>query len=425
MVRGLESGAAARRVTGPPAKVGSDLLTLIIPTHKRPDFLRRLLLYLKTMHFQHPILVADSSPQRESKLNRSVVNSVEEVLKVNYKRYDSSVYPFSKIAKALSLVDTEYSAICADDDFIVPRALDECTQFLERNNDYSMIHGSVLSVYATKYILRERSFDWGAVESSQTSSDLWFRQNTRGPIANSDPMIRLRDHLLDYDATFYSVHRRPDYARNMKITSKLTRDFFLGELLLTCLCIIQGKLGCLGQLYAVRPYHPPDWVAAMGKRLDLPDLLTSEDFSQRYVNLRDCLTDELVSQTDVSPRKAKESLNRIFQLYMIKYLHHFYDPPIQRRPFRQVHRRLWKPLALANALTEVALAAVQDQEISIFVRKPRAYTRLTVARKRVMSQGYEPLHRLLDPASPFHTDFMPIYECLVQNRDGEGKLAKG
>ena len=56
------------------------ILTLIIPAYSRPQFLKRLMLYLHERDVLYTIVIADSSPARECDKDRSVVESLHKSL---------------------------------------------------------------------------------------------------------------------------------------------------------------------------------------------------------------------------------------------------------------------------------------------------------------------------------------------------------
>ena len=45
------------------------------------------------------------------------------------------------VGKLVHMVSTPYAAFVADDDFLVPSALEQCADFLDVNQDYSAAHG--------------------------------------------------------------------------------------------------------------------------------------------------------------------------------------------------------------------------------------------------------------------------------------------
>jgi glycosyltransferase domain-containing protein len=204
--------------------------------------LERLLLYLRQVNCPHQVVVADSSSARGRDSNSTVIASVQDHLNIEHQLHDPETGFFPKIARALGKTDSKYSVICADDDFLVPGTVEECARFLEHNPDYAAARGLILSIYPSNI--------------APSISKLWTHRLSQHTIDNADPSQRLHEHLREYEATFYSVYRRTQLMRNMELASKRTRDYRFGELLLSCLGIIQGKLKHLNMLHGIRPYNP-------------------------------------------------------------------------------------------------------------------------------------------------------------------------
>src|SRR5690242_9715163 len=102
-----------------------DSLTIVVPTYNRYPFLLRLLRYFRSTHVPH-VLVLDSSSIG------TPGDELQQLLQepwIQYRRFPSDRLPTSKIAEGLAAVQTPYAAMCADDDYIVPRALEQCLEF--------------------------------------------------------------------------------------------------------------------------------------------------------------------------------------------------------------------------------------------------------------------------------------------------------
>jgi len=159
--------------------VAREKLSLIIPTHNRPPYLlERLLRYFVEVGLAYPIVVADSSGEPAADANQAVLTSLGDALDVRYVGYRPDMNPYSKIAASLDMVESKYSAICADDDFLVPRAIEKCVQFLESNPDYAAAHGRLVSMYPLRV--------------SRGVSKLWTYSCCQHTIDSADPCLRLR-----------------------------------------------------------------------------------------------------------------------------------------------------------------------------------------------------------------------------------------
>ena len=269
-------------------------LTLVVPTRNRPLFIQRMFQFYRDRRLRHPIVIADSSGAEAGPLNRQSAAAAGNRLQVDYQSYDPKSDFLTKVLRALCSVDTEYVVIGADDDFFVPSTLDRCVTFLQTWPDYTIAHGRAVSVNAR-----------GSVHNyPQRSVEL------------INPSARLYDHLALYTTTWYSVHRREALIANLEhvaaFTPQATAARF-GELLPSCLSLVQGKSKCLGDLYMIRQDH-----AASGGKTEMhwPQLLTSADYSGHYVQFRSILVNALASATGCTRGEAEEAVDMSFRAYL-------------------------------------------------------------------------------------------------------------
>jgi glycosyltransferase domain-containing protein len=92
--------------------------TLVIPTYNRPKQLRALLSYLSTRALQSRVLVLESSEAKPRVANRKIIEQAK--LKLDYAEFASETHPFDKFREGVHKVTTQFCALCADDDLIVP-----------------------------------------------------------------------------------------------------------------------------------------------------------------------------------------------------------------------------------------------------------------------------------------------------------------
>ena len=103
--------------------------TLVIPTYNRPKPLAALLSYLSAERPSFRILVLDSSQPRPRVATRKVVDAAN--LKLDYVEFPSETHPFDKFREGVHKVTTEFCALCADDDLIVPEGVERCLDALK------------------------------------------------------------------------------------------------------------------------------------------------------------------------------------------------------------------------------------------------------------------------------------------------------
>ncbi|MBI4620265.1 MAG: TIGR00180 family glycosyltransferase [Desulfobacterales bacterium] len=372
--------------------------SIVVPTYNRPHFLKRLLLYYQEQKFPYAIVVADSSFAPSCEENRNVVASLCNTLNVHYQMYRTDISVPLKIAQALDTVNSKYAVICADDDFILPQAIELCVCFLEANPDYSIAHGHALRFFSYTSANRDAHHSLRIETYPQCILDF------------NDPRLRLQKHLKGYTATFYSVHRRSDLIHNMQVCHDKTADIRFGELLPSCLSLIQGKAKRLDILYMVRQVIP-DSSAGKGKRLSWLDLLISDDFSQRYTQFRNCLVEELENVMDLPVTEAKNEVNHAFLAFLALMLYASNIGPCTwegQDVWKRAVRRIWRVIQILPA---AARSAIIERRLVVMGRSPReAYNKLRLKRELT--------------GSPFYADLQPIYEHMMRYPNGVHTFTK-
>jgi len=142
-------------------------LTLVIPTYNRNYYLSRCLWYHAHFPFGE-IIVADSSPEEKKVVNRETVAKVREMFGANVRyleyepeteKYGGDIY--RKWGDAVQHVETEYSQIVTDKEFLLPEVVPECIDYLDKNPDFVSIGGkkySLCAKYKNIYSTNERDY---------------------------------------------------------------------------------------------------------------------------------------------------------------------------------------------------------------------------------------------------------------------------
>ena len=122
-------------------------LTLIIPTYNRNYYFSRCLWYHAHFPFGQ-IIVADSSPEDKKVVNRDTVEKIRLLFNTNIlyleyepenEQYGGDIY--QKWANAVLKVNTEYSQICTDKEFVIPSSVQSSLEYLEEHANYVCADG--------------------------------------------------------------------------------------------------------------------------------------------------------------------------------------------------------------------------------------------------------------------------------------------
>lgn len=354
-----------------------DALTCVVPTYNRSSRLLRLLRYYHASGCQAQIHVLDSGDQET--LRGAELDALMRACAITLRRYDSDTPPLMKILQGLEEVSTPFVVLWADDDLLVPSALEDGVRLLTVRPEYSVVHGR-----SGLFAVREGQIQWVAPYLQR-------------PILDETASARLRNHLQHYSVMFYSVHRTAAFRENVRRVCQSGLDWHTwGEIALSALAVIQGKACCLSRLYMLREGHDGMWSAKIDRErnADPFDWLTDTAFVRQHGSFelfRDCLVPELVRQDGVSVQQAREVVKQALWPYVAGQM-----------------EEKWRR---ANGIR----ASVIPSRLRAAVRQVpglrttwRALQAFAPGRRNAMS-----LPGLLRPSSLYHNDFVPIYHVVT------------
>lgn len=378
--------ARAGRRPEPEAKSIEPMFALLIPTHNRSGFLKRVLEYYTLVPPEFPVHVVDSSGADHAVLNRGFVDEARRAIGISYHGFDPQTDFLAKVNAVLDELQVPFVGFCADDDYVIPSAAADCARFLHANPDYAIAHGIATVVRCS------------TPPAPGGPPGIEIRPYRQRSIEHATAADRVRDHLKHYSTTFYSVIRRSLLARCLHLAYSQGQDGRFGELTMSSLGVIHGKVKKLDQLYIVREAHASAG-AASAVRMNM--LRSGEDFQERRDLFEAIVSQELASTSGMDLRAAQRLIHGGFQGYLDRY-------GVSRQG----------PL-LSNALM-LLRRSVREQllEASDFAREKSCWD----AETRRLT-----LPCLLDPSSEFHKSFEPVYrnflrDCETRATSGAGSL---
>lgn len=212
-------------------------ITCVVPTHNRPQFLRRLLTFYREMAPSYGLLVADSSAAAAAGENLAAVQALGPDSRIAYRHFDCHL--LDKLVLGLEAVRTPFVVLCADDDFLMPPAVVRCAEFLASHPGYASAMGRTVQFRAGRIGMRCRVGKGYSVEQNRpfdrclAMADQWF-------------------------TNFYAVYRTEALLGNMRLASRYTdsrRGYYLPEVLLSQLSVLSGRVKVLPFLYSVMEQH--------------------------------------------------------------------------------------------------------------------------------------------------------------------------
>lgn len=211
------------------------MITILIPTHNRSSYLSRNLNFLSGHDSIFNLVIADSSDPEFFRKNDVLVRKYSDRLNISV--IDCrGMDIFSKYVFSLSRIDSQFVAVCGDDDFIVPAVAEKCAAFLAENCDYSLAQGKIVT------------FTEGVSINRPLNTLRYYPQ-----MSNEMEFVdRVVAHFHDYRNSFYSVHRTELLLDNFKRVGELDIGRGLKERLLSALDSVQGKRKMFHELFLLR-----------------------------------------------------------------------------------------------------------------------------------------------------------------------------
>lgn len=346
-------------------------VSLIVPTLERPDFLMRLMHFYQLSKFTGKILIGDGSKAQYVKQTQTALKHIAPNLDISHWHFPGA--GVAQVVRELSSkISTPYVALVADDDFLVPSALEKCVMFLEENPDYGAAHGAGISFSLTN------TGAYGKIASCG-----YYPQPLR---EEPEAARRLIAHLQDYSVSLFSLHRTEIWREMFSATEGIHDVSFSAELLPCCISVVLGKIKQLDGLMLVRQVHD--------RRYGLPDMydwVTDEAWCQSYAFVHERLAQIISRQDFIDRDEGKIVVKRGFSIYL--------------RNLQE--RRITRGLILWRRRIK---------------RMPGAHFAWHWVQK-IMSGNQFSLPMLLKPTSPYHGDFMNIHNVIAQPQDSAAWLS--
>lgn len=264
-------------------------ITIIIPTHNRHRQLNRLLSYYSKFKFK--IIIGDSSFK--------IFPDLKKYKNVRYYHYPN--YPYAKkLPLIYDKVTTKYVLFCADDDFIIPKSIIKCRDFLNKNPDYNSAHGHYVFFEDRQKSLPVYSFYLASINLD---------------INSSKPSERVKHLLSNYMQLLYAVTKTSDIKLAFKLLKgvpKIKNDNLV-ELFQAVILCINGKSKTLPILYCAREVTPN---SARTYTQELDTYFNQPKHSKEYQTWFRCITKHLSEKEEIPTEKAREVFNEAIRLYL-------------------------------------------------------------------------------------------------------------
>lgn len=262
--------------------------TVIIPAHNRPERLTRLLDYYAGTGVR--IIVPDSS-------TKEYTGPIDSDTTIYLHR--PGLHFILKINEILPLITTPYVLYCADDDFAVPQAIEQITEFLDRNPDYSIAQGHYLTFVPTprkitflpRYI---RNFNSRVTAAAPQDRLIEKRKGIYAPllygVARTDAFRKIYSYCFDSDGKLRF------------------ENLFLAEEFFNNAMLIMGKYATLPCFFSARERIPG---SATSFTTPIASLKSNPKERHQYDGYLSALALLLSDRSEMSYQEALDMISRL------------------------------------------------------------------------------------------------------------------
>jgi glycosyltransferase domain-containing protein len=255
---------------------------------------KRNLDFLELQKCEYPILILDGSSNVNQVINVETVKNSK--LNVRHLSFSESINLGVRLNAGFQQVDTPYSTIIADDDFIFLDKMDYIINFLNSNPDYSSAIGKTFSLYRNR-ILGLAFYCFG---NDLTSL---YSQNA------STALRRLVAHdvmtVIGYPPIYYSIKKTQVYKFAYSVANEKLQYGAL-ERYSNALTLVEGKHKVFDFPTHLRDYDCP--TIQCGMRDNPETYISSENMEYLKLNFEN----HLITQCHYSVEIAKCTSEQVF-----------------------------------------------------------------------------------------------------------------
>lgn len=347
------------------------MFTLLIPTKNRSEFLNKTLRYYADNNYGGLIFIGDSSDSSHVEKIKKTIQELDGKINIKYKWYPQELNFTKCFNRMLKDVTSPYAALIGDDDFLVPKGIERCVEFLNANTEYIGGHG----IGARILVQRNET----SLKVNQISDYVLFSRE------EETASKRLLNHMGNISNMLFSVYRT-SVLQDMFEHIEIPDHSIAGDLLPGCLAVTKGKIKKLECFYIVHLVHKGQ-NQAYG---DIYDWLTGPQWFPSYQMFRQILASKISEKDSISMDESYFIVKKAFWSYLKYKLNNHYKTVYGRSDFKY---SVMRTMPFSKRLLDKA------REI----------------RYKVLPSDAVNMHTLLNSRSLYHNDFMPIYHAVTED----------
>jgi|TARA_B100000315_G_scaffold15700_1_gene14101 glycosyltransferase domain-containing protein len=350
-------------------------VSILIPTLNHSEFLIRQLRYYASVESPHPVYIGDGSDREHRRSTELAIEKLQHQITIYYHHWPE-LNDRQTIKRLGGVAGESYCAFTGDDDFLIPDSLSKCAGFLEGNPEYRTAQGK-----AVLFLLKEPD-TFGALGT------YWSKKEAM----ENTGVDRILHFGKNYWVPQFSVHRQDEFLEDSLNYGEISNRSF-GEILHCFTFICKGKSKFVDCLYMLRQGHD--------SRFKLPDSfdwLTSPDWQPSFRLFMNTISKALVNVDDIKAEEAKEAVKQAFWAYLSGGITRAYNNKYNKH----------------NTWNSFAGKSFRDWIKGVPGTRAAVEMARELRSKTTSRTGELSLPALLNPASPYHKDFMPVYKAVVK-----------
>lgn len=281
------------------------MISILIPTLNRPEFLYRALKYYKAAGFDGVISIGDSSNSENSTRNLLNIDKVSGGLDIDYRYYEKDKYDIGLVLKdQIERVRTSYIAICCDDDFLNVNGVKKCVSFLDDNPNYVSARGIRLN-----FMLTEIDNIYGEIDKLYYVPSL--------DLEDDSASVRWATYMNCNTATAYNVHRKETFQKMWQHIEDFSTYDLKYELYPCSVTCLLGKTKNIDVLYNVVQQHHGS-LSCSGK-ITIYDAIMSEGWSTSVKFFSYYICEELKAADKLNDQDARSFVYKEFEKYLASH----------------------------------------------------------------------------------------------------------
>lgn len=353
-------------------------VSIIMPTLGRTHFVLLNVKALDKGGFGGTLIIADSNPKSEFNKANEAIQALNPKFKIKHLHVEGQD-AFEATSVAVSKVETPYIALSPDDDFYVPMNLMKCSQFLDKNRDYSAVSGrAILVSIEGNTILSGGEYCIRGMEQESVSE-------------------RVLDLFSNYSEVLFSVVRLDVFQLCVGPLAPSLNDRLIGtEIMWNPIYVICGKVRVLNDLIMVRTHHVerPNYSNQL-------EFMLKPIWAEASSGFLEYVSEILAKQENIDISKARETLDLSYAYYLSRCLeelshnHAYYCPPKA------------SPSFISKIMSLLIVLIKSSPELTKLIKNIRS---------RVQKRKGNPILNIeecLIEGTFFNESFIPIYDVLT------------